>query len=118
MVIEVGGKTFYASLEDNPSAKALIEKLSPACISVDMEDYGGFEKVGALPWELPRSDSRMTAKAGDVILYQGNQITIYYGENTWDLTRLAVIGSPDKNALQEALGSGGVTVSFSLEWSE
>ena len=53
-----------------------------------------------------------------MILYQGNQITIYYDKNTWNFTRLAKIGNTSRDALLEALGEGSVTVSFSVEWSE
>ena len=118
LVIEVNGKFFYANLEDNSSAKALIEKLNPGPITVDMHDYGSFEKVGSLPWELPRNDERITTVPGDIILYQGNQITIYYDENTWSFTRLARIGNITRDELLSALGSGDVSVTFYLEWGE
>lgn len=118
LVINVGEKTFYAALEDNLSAKALVEKLSPTILELDMHDYGGFEKVAELPWTLPRSDERITAKPGDIILYQGNQITVYYGENTWELTRIASIGNVTGKELLDALGEGDVKVKMNLEWDE
>ena len=93
LVIEAGEKRFYANLEDNSSAKALIEKLNSGPITVDMHDYGSFEKVGSLPWTLPRNDEQITTSPGDIILYQGNQITIYYDTNSWSFTRLAKIGN-------------------------
>ncbi len=118
LVIEANDTWFYASLEDNSSAQALAEKLSTGEIEIDMHDYGGFEKVGELPWTLPRNDESFSAKPGDVIMYQGNQITHYYGENTWDVTRLARIGNTAKEELLEALGDGDVTVTLWVEWSE
>ena len=118
LVIEVNGKRFYADLEDNCAAKLFIEQLNSAAIEVEMHDYGGFEKVGPLPWTLPRNDMQITTEPGDVILYDGNQITVYYGQNTWDLTRLARIGNVKKEELLDAFGDGEVTVSFWLEWSE
>ena len=118
LVIAVGGSAFYAALADNPSAAALAEKLSSAPIEVHMRDYGGFEKVGPLPWELPRSDASITAGPGDVILYQGSQITVYYGQNTWDFTRLATIENVTREELLAALGEGEADVSFWVEWSE
>ena len=78
-----------------------------------MEDYGGFEKVGPLGTTLTRNDESITTQPGDVILYQGNQITIYYGTNTWSFTRLATIDDPTD--LQARLGEGTVSVTFSLE---
>lgn len=118
LVIDVNGKLFYASLEDNSSAQALVEKLNPGPITVDMHDYGNFEKVGSLPWELPRNDERITTVPGDIILYQGDQITIYYDENTWSFTRLARIGNATRDELLSTLGSGDVSVTFYLEWGE
>lgn len=118
LVIEANDTWFYASLEDNSSAQALAEKLGTGEIQIDMHDYGGFEKVGELPWTLQRNDEFFTAEPGDVILYQGNQITIYYGENTWDFTRLARIGNATKEELLERLGDGDVTVTLWVEWSE
>ncbi|MBQ7670049.1 MAG: hypothetical protein IJS45_04940, partial [Clostridia bacterium] len=108
LVIEVGEKLFYANLEDNSSAKALIEKLNSGPVTIDMHDYGNFEKVGSLPWGLPRNDESITTVPGDIILYQGNQITIYYDENSWSFTRLAKIENTSKEELLAALGDGDV----------
>ena len=118
LVISANGRVFYGDLEDNPSAQAFIEKLSHEAIEVELHDYGHFEKVGSLPWSLPRTDETITTRPGDVILYQGNQITIYYDQNTWDFTRLARIGDATKDALLEAFGDGNVTVKLWIEWSE
>lgn len=117
-MIEAGGRTFYATLMDNSSAQALVEKLGSGPVQVDMRDYGRFEKVGPLPWSLPRNDESITTEPGDVILYQGNQITIYYDRNTWDFTRLARIENVTQEDLLSAFGDGDVTICFSIEWSE
>ena len=118
LVIEANGLVFYASFEDNSSAEALLEKLSRGHIELELHDYGGFEKVGPLPWELPRNDASITTVPGDVILYQGSQITIYYDENTWSFTRLAKIDGVTKEELLQAFGEGNVTVKLWVEWSE
>ncbi len=118
LLIRANDRTFYASPEDNSSAEALTEELSKAPLELDMRDYGGFEKVGDLPWELPTNDETITTVPGDVILYQGRQITLYYAENTWSFTRLARIGNVSGEELLEVLGDGDVTVTFSVEWSE
>ena len=118
LAIEANGKVFYAALEDNPSAEALEDMLYGGGIEIDMQDYGQFEKVGPLPWTLTRSDTWITTEPGDVILYQGNKITIYYDVNTWNFTRLAKIDGTTREELLEAFGDGDVTVSFWLEWSE
>lgn len=116
--IAVADKTFFAALEDNASAAAFAELLSQEPLALELHDYGGFEKLGDLPWELPRSDEQITAAPGDVILYQGKQLTIYYGENNWELTRLARIDNVTQEELLAALGPDNVTVTLWIEWSE
>ncbi len=118
LVIEANGRTFYVTPADNPSAKALIEQLSHGQIELELHDYGSFEKVGPLPWDLPRSDEDITTAPGDVILYQGNQITLYYDENTWNFTHLGRIEGATREGLLSVLGEGSVTVKLWVEWSE
>ena len=78
-----------------------------------MHDYGSFEKVGPLGTTIPRNDEDITTTPGDVILYQGNQITIYYDENRWDFTKLGHIDI-GQDELKAVLGSGDVTVILSV----
>lgn len=117
LVLKVNDLQFYPKLEDNEAAATLMEKLASDELTVAMHDYGGFEKVAALPWALPQSDTELTATAGDIMLYQGDKIVINYGENTWDYTKLARVESRTDELL-EALGEGDVTVTLWLEWSE
>ena len=112
MKITVGDCELQATFEDNSSAEEFRELLEEGPLTIEMEDYGGFEKVGALGTSLSRNDTQITTQPGDVILYQGNQITIYYGTNSWSFTRLARIDDP--SSLQEKLGEGTVSVTFSL----
>ena len=111
--IEVNGNTFYADFEDNSSAKALKEKLQAGSLTLEMEDYGGFEKVGDLPFSLPTNDENITTSAGDVILYQGNKLTIYYDTNTWTFTKVAKIRDAD-SSLKSKLGEGNVKATFTI----
>lgn len=111
--IDVNGNTFYADFEDNSSAKALKEKLQAGSLTLDMEDYGGFEKVGDLPFSLPTNDGNITTSAGDVILYQGNKLTIYYDTNTWNFTKVAKIRDAD-SSLKSKLGEGTVKATFTI----
>lgn len=110
--ITVGKEELMATWEDNSSAREFQELLEQGPVTIEMEDYGGFEKVGTLGTDLTRNDRQITTEPGDVILYQGNQITIYYGTNTWNFTRLAKIDDPAD--LQAKLGEGRVQVTFSL----
>lgn len=113
LVIETGGRVFYADFEDNSSAEALKENLRGGSITLSMRDYGGFEKVGDLPFSLVTNDEEITTSAGDVILYQGSQLTIYYDVNTWRFTRVAKIRGAD-GSLKEQLGEGDINVTLSL----
>lgn len=112
--LEFNQYLFYATLVDNTSTSALIEKLKEAPLVIEMEDYGNFEKVGNLGFSLPRNDEQITTTFGDLILYQGNALTIYYDTNTWNFTRLGRIDGVKKKELKEALGKGNVIVTLSL----
>ena len=86
----------------------------PISITIDMEDYGDMEKVGPIGKGLPRNDENITTGPGDLILYQGNSLVIYYDTNTWNFTRLGKIEGVTKQELLAALGDGSVTVTLSL----
>ena len=117
--IHVNDTTFTATLEENSSAKAFAEFLAQGDLTLDMHDYGSFEKVADLPRSFPRSfprnDKQIDTDAGDIILYQGNSITIYYDKNSWNFTRLARIDNVNKKRLQQILGKGNVKATFSVE---
>lgn len=81
ITITVNGKTLTASLYDNSSSRALVELLQKGAITIDMHDYGNFEKVGDLPISLPCNDKQTNTDAGDLILYQGKSFVIYYDKN-------------------------------------
>lgn len=114
MDINVNGHTMTATMADNSSSAALRKILEQGTLTVSMHDYGNFEKVGSLGHTLPRNDERITTTPGDIILYQGNQITIYYDVNTWSFTRLGHIDDITQSELKNILGDGNVTVTFSL----
>lgn len=110
-----GGRTFTATLVDNSSTQALKEQLAKGNITVEMEDYASMEKVGSLGISLPRNDRPTTTGPGDLILYQGHNLVIYYDTNSWNFTRLGKIDNASQADLKAALGKGDVTVTLSLE---
>ena len=123
MIPEGTEKMFYAHVNenvlsilasDNSSADAFLDLLKAGDITIEMHDYGSFEKVGSLGTTLPRNDEQITTEPGDVILYQGNQVTIYYDVNSWSFTRLGRVQGLTQAELKEILGDGNVTVIFSL----
>ncbi len=109
-----GNPKLTATLADNSSATAFYELLKKGPLTVDMHDYGNFEKVGSLGTSLPRNDTQITTAAGDIILYQGNQITIYYDTNSWNFTRLGKVDGVTQTELKKILGKGNVTAVFSV----
>ena len=113
MNVQVGDVVFSATLEKNEAMSALVEMMRESPVVIQMSDYSGFEKVGSLGTSLPTSNSQTTTQAGDIVLYNGNQIVIFYGPKCWNYTRLGYID--DLTGWEEALGRGDVTVIFSLQ---
>lgn len=115
MKITAGDTSFTATLADNSSVEALKELLAEGPLTISMSDYAGMEKVGPIGTSLPRNDEQISTGAGDIILYQGNSLVIYYDINSWDFTRIGKIEGVMGEELLEAFGDGDVTVTFSLE---
>lgn len=113
MTLQIGNSSFTATLENNPAVDAFVEMMNNSPIIIQMNDYSGFEKVGSLGTNLPADDKQTTTHAGDIVLYNGNQIVIFYGSNAWSYTRLGKID--DLSGWEDALGNGDITVTFSLE---
>ncbi len=111
---DTGKHELTATLTDNSSAIAFYELLKNGSVTIDMYDYGSFEKVGSLPKSLPRNDKQITTEPGDIILYQGNQITIYYDVNSWNFTKFGKVEDVTQVELKQILGKGDVTAVFSV----
>lgn len=115
ITIKVGDtSTLTATLAENSSASALLKLLESGPVTIDMHDYANMEKVGSLPETLPRNDTYFTAQPGDLVLYLGNQFVIYYGDNSYNFTRLGKVnGNYSGGQLKAILGEGDVTVTLS-----
>ena len=116
MSITIGGQTQSVTLEDNAATKALVEKLQQAPVTVTLNSSGDFEIWGALGFSLPTSNQQITAQPGDVILYSGSNICIFYGTNAWSYTRLGKIDGLTGSELRSFLKAGetGISVTLSL----
>lgn len=112
MNVQIGNASFTATLEDNAATRELIEMMRQAPVSIEMSDYTGFEKVGPLGTSLTTDNHQTTTAAGDIVLYSGNQIVMFYGSNSWSYTRIGRID--DLSGWADALGSGGITAVFTL----
>lgn len=104
-----------ALLEDNSSAKAFYKALQNGAITVLMHDYGSFEKVGSLGQSFPRNDTSITTEPGDIILYQGSNIVIYYDTNSWNFTRLGKVEGLSQVELKKILGNGDCRAVFEIK---
>lgn len=112
LVLDIDGHSFTAILADTDAARTLAKHLAEAPLSLSLRDYGGFEKVGSLGMRLPADDVQTTTEAGDIVLYQGNQIVLFYGSNNWAYTRLAHVR--DTTGWADALASDNIQVTLSL----
>ena len=117
IIISVSGKTMPVKIVDNVATRALVDALRGSSITYEASDYGGFEKVGALGRSLPTADSQMQTQAGDVVLYNGNQIVLFYGSNSWSYTRIGRMEYGTLDALKSFLkaGQGKITVTLSVD---
>ncbi len=118
LVVNVGEKAFSIAPADNSSAEEFLKRVNQGGLTIDMYDYGDFEKVGDLPWDLPVNDEKITTVPGDVILYQGDKITIYYDENTWNFTKLGHINAKPEEIREVFGGKDDITAEFFVEWTE
>ena len=109
------GVTKTATLVKNDATSELISLLDNGPITLSMTENGGFEKVGNLPQSLPTSDVRQTAQSGDIMLYIGNVMCIFYGSNTWSYTKLGIMDDMTTSEIKEFLSGDPVSVSLSLE---
>lgn len=110
----IGSNELTATLENNSSSQALINRLKEGEITIQMSDYAGMEKVGTLEFDLPQNNKNIKTEAGDLILYQGNNFVIYYYNNNWSLTKLGKIDNISQKELINILGEGNVIVTLSL----
>ena len=113
--VQINEDIFDVELENNSAAQELIKELEKGNITVNATEYGGFEKVGELGFSLPTSDENINTEPGDIVLYQGDKISLFYGSHSWSYTKLGKIDNISSNALKEVLGPGNVTLVFSLE---
>ena len=114
MQMKINGIPVAVAWENNDSVTALRE-LAGDGLTIQMSMYGGFEQVGPIGKLLPSSDSQTATSPGDIVLYSGNQLVVFYGSNSWAYTRLGHIANQTPEQLRDLLGSGGVTITLTTD---
>ena len=109
----INGTPVVVEWEDNAAVDALSEAVNGNPLTIQMSMYGGFEQVGALGMSLPQDDVQTTTSAGDIVLYSGNQIVVFYGANTWAYTRLGHITDRGADGMAQLLSNGDVSITLS-----
>ncbi len=113
--VQINDDLFDIELENNSATQEFLKELEKGNITVNATEYGGFEKVGELGFSLPTSDENINTEPGDIVLYQGDKVSLFYGSHSWSYTKLGKIDNISSNELKEVLGPGNVTLVFSLE---
>lgn len=114
MILKINDQKIDVKWEDNESVAALEQLVSSKPLTISMSMYGGWEQVGSIGKSLPRNDVQTTAVSGDIMLYSGNQIVLFYGNNSWAYTKLGSMQA-SQDELRELLDNGDVTVEISME---
>ena len=115
MTLKINGKEVNVKWEDNGSVRALADLASEGPITIDTSLYGGFEQVGGLGTTLPNNDVNTTTEPGDIVLYNGNNIVVFFGTNTWAYTRLGHIEGKNEEELKTMLGSNSAVLTITLD---
>ena len=108
----IGDTPVSVDWEDNESVEALKDLCSNQPLTIQMSMYGGFEQVGSIGADLPQNDMQTTTSSGDIVLYSGDQIVVFYGSNTWAYTRLGHITDKTQSELKELLSNGNITITL------
>lgn len=110
MQLRINDTPVPVSWEKNDSVAAL-QELAAKGITVQMSMYGGFEQVGPIGKEITSNDTQIRTEPGDIVLYSGDQIVIFYGNNSWAYTRLGHVELTQEE-MTELLGHGNAAITI------
>ena len=110
LVLSINGTVLDVQWEENETVAELLAYVQNKNITVNTSIYGGFEQVGSLPQRFSRNDTQMTSGPGDIVLYSGNQLVLFFGSNSWSYTKLGQIGGISAEELSKLLGADSVVV--------
>ena len=112
--MKIGDTPVAVAWEDNEAVAALKEYCRDQILTIPMSMYGGFEQVGSIGTSLPQNDVQTTTQSGDIMLYSGDQIVVFYGSNSWAYTRLGHITDKSQDELTALLANGDTTIAISF----
>ena len=110
----IGNTPVSVDWEDNEAAEALKDLCRNQPLTIQMSMYGGFEQVGSIGTALPQNDVQTTTTAGDIVLYSGDQMVVFYGSNSWAYTRLGHITDKSAEDMADLLSNGDTVITISL----
>ncbi len=110
MQLQINGIPLPVSWEKNESVAAL-QELAAGGMTVQMSMYGGFEQVGPIGKEITSNDAQIRTEPGDIVLYSGDRIVIFYGNNSWAYTRLGHVELTQEE-MTELLCHGNATITI------
>ena len=114
LYLSIGGVTKSATLVSNSSTEAFVAQLQKGDITYEAHDYGDFEKVGALGYTFPQNNEQINTEPGDLILYQGSNLCIYYDTNSWNFTRIGKLDNMTQADIKAWVKAGGGNVNVTL----
>ena len=114
MKMTIGSTPVSVKWEDNESVNFLKELCRDQTLTISMSMYDGFEQVGSIGTDIPRNDVQTTTSSGDIVLYSGNQLVVFYGSNSWAYTRLGHITDKTPQEMTDLLSGGNVTITLSI----
>ena len=110
LALSINGTVLDVQWEENETVAELLAYVQNENITVNTTIYGGFEQVGSLPQRFSRNDAQMTTGPGDIVLYSGNQLVLFFGSNSWSYTKLGHINGMSAEELSELLGADSAVV--------
>ena len=114
MQMKINGNPVTVAWENNDSVAALRE-MAKEGLTIRMSMYGGFEQVGPIGRRLPSSDVQTSTASGDIVLYSGDQLVVFYGSNSWAYTRMGHITDQNPEQMRDLLGNGDVTITLTMD---
>ena len=114
LIMKIDGTEVSVAWENNESVDAIRELAASGGLEINMSMYGGFEQVGPIGQSIPSSDEQTTTEAGDIVVYSGHEVVVFYGSNSWAYTKLGRITGKTEQELAEMLGKNNVVLSFEI----